>query len=525
MPWDDDDGQASEGSESDSSSSDDDEEEDAGWERPAPPHPASSSEDEDEDGGMSTDEDTDDRVRTEQRRATAEDKLRQEPIISHFPSPRAGEPLRRETSAYSQYREKVYEHNNVWAPFSSRLDWEFAQWAKTRGPGSTAVSELLGIKGIRKKLDLSYKNSRELNKIIDEQLPTRPRFERHEVVVDGEPFEMYCRDVIACVRDLYGDPEFAPYLVFVPERHYADKDKTIRMYHDMYTGKWWWSTQKKVESDKPGATIIPVIISSDKTQEIRRKPSRKAYILLAYLPTTRLEHMTNKSARRRALANLFHSCMDRALNPLADAGIDGLTMASGDGVVRRTHPIYATYVGDYPEQVLVTCIKTGECPTCEVPRNKLGDEDEYALRNLSNILDALDSFDLDDLSKFAKACTAAGIKPIHHPFWQNLPYAHPFRSITPDILHQLYQGIVKHLILWIRRTVGDAEIDARCRRLPPNHNIRLFMKGLSNLSRVSGTEHSQMCAFLLALIVDIRLPNGISSVPLVKAVRALLDFV
>ncbi|KII87233.1 hypothetical protein PLICRDRAFT_30651 [Plicaturopsis crispa FD-325 SS-3] len=286
MPWDDDDGQASEGSERDSSSSDDDDEEDAGWERPAPPHPASSNEEEDEDGGMSTDEDTDERVRTEQRRATAEDKLRQEPIISHFPSPRAGEPLRREASTYSQYREKVYEHNNVWAPFSSRLDWEFAQWAKTRGPGSTAVSELLEIKGIRKKLDLSYKNSRELNKIIDEKLPTRPRFERHEVVVDGEPFEMYCRDVIACVRDLYGDPEFAPYLVFVPERHYADKDKTIRMYHDMYTGKWWWSTQKKVESDKPGATIIPVIISSDKTQVtmFRNKAAYPVYLTIGNIP-------------------------------------------------------------------------------------------------------------------------------------------------------------------------------------------------------------------------------------------------
>jgi hypothetical protein len=65
--------------------------------------------------------------------------------------------------------------------------------------------------------------------------------------------------------------------------------------------------QKQVEKDNPGATIIPILLSSDKTQltmfgsktaypvymtignipkEIRRKPSRRAYVLLAYLPTS-----------------------------------------------------------------------------------------------------------------------------------------------------------------------------------------------------------------------------------------------
>lgn len=43
-----------------------------------------------------------------------------------------------------------------------------------------------------------------------------------------------------CIRSLYGNPEFAPYLVFAPERHYSNGD---RVYHDMYTGRWWWDTQ------------------------------------------------------------------------------------------------------------------------------------------------------------------------------------------------------------------------------------------------------------------------------------------
>lgn len=96
---------------------------------------------------------------------------------------------------------------------------------------------------VSERLGLSFKNSKELNNIIDNNLPGCPRFERHEVLVGNEVCEVYFRDVIACIKALFGDPDFAPYLVFAPEKHYVDENKTMRMYHDMHTGKWWWSTQ------------------------------------------------------------------------------------------------------------------------------------------------------------------------------------------------------------------------------------------------------------------------------------------
>jgi hypothetical protein len=40
--------------------------------------------------------------------------------------------------------------NSIWAPFCSRLDWEIAQWAKTRRLTSSAFSELLVIPEVRK---------------------------------------------------------------------------------------------------------------------------------------------------------------------------------------------------------------------------------------------------------------------------------------------------------------------------------------------------------------------------------------
>ncbi|KAJ7847290.1 hypothetical protein B0H13DRAFT_2406447 [Mycena leptocephala] len=472
----------------------------------------------------------------------AEDCFHEKPVIEKFPGGHVGQPMSNESiaSAEQQYSDKLGATGNIYAPFGSKMDWEVARWAKLRGSGSTAFTDLLKIEGVREALGLSYGNS----------LPGHPKFTGTEVVVGGEAFELYSRNIIECVRALFGDTDFAPYLFVVPERHYADQDKTIRLYHNMHTGKWWWSTQKQVKANNPGATIIPILLSSDKTQltmfgnktaypvymtignipkEIRRKPSRHVYILLAnyllaYLPTSRLGHIKNKAARRRTLANLFHTCLSFITAPLRDAGVTGISIASGDGVLCCGHPIVACYIGDYPEQLLVTCVKTGWCPSSGVEHENLGDGDlKCLLRNLDKILDALDKLDQGG-TMYAQACQDVGIKPVVHPFWQDLPYTNIFLSITSDVLHQLYQGIIKHLIEWLKEACGEAELDACCRRLPPNHNIRLFMKGISNLNRVTGQEHDQISRFLLGIIIDVKLPGGLSSVQLVQAVQGILDF-
>ncbi|KAJ7601791.1 hypothetical protein DFH06DRAFT_1401017 [Mycena polygramma] len=510
-----------------------------GWE---PPRPAQT----DPDSEME-DVPTHTASSVQENRKIAEDRFHDTPVIVKYPSARAGEEIsnKRAASTEEKYDDALGKSANIYAPFASKMDWDLARWAKLRGSGSTAFTDLLKIEGVTEALGLSYKSSPELNKIIDEKLPGRPKFTRSEIVVGGEVFDLYSRNIIECVRALFGDTDFAPYLFVVPERHYADKDQTVRLYHNMHTAKWWWSTQKQVEEDNPGATIIPILLSSDKTQltmfgnktaypvymtignipkEIRRKPSRRAYVLLAYLPTSRLGHIKNKASRRRTLANLFHACLSFITAPLREAGVKGIAIASGDGKMRRGHPIVACYIGDYPEQLLVTCVKTGWCPAGDVDHDSLGDGDSTCPhRNLANILDALDTLDQGG-TEYSQACADAGIKPVVHPFWQHLPYTNIFRSITSDVLHQLYQGIIKHLIEWLKESLGEAELDARCRRLPPNHNIRLFMKGISHLNRVTGREHDQISRFLLGIVIDVKLPHGLSAARLVEAVRGILEF-
>ena len=134
--------------------------------------------------------------------------------------------------------------------------------------------------------------------------------------------------------------------------------------------------------------MVPVILSSDKTQltlfgsksaypvylsirnipkVLRQKPTQRALMLLGYIPTTKLEHIDNKSTRRRALANLFHTCMQKILVPIETYGKTSIPMVTGDGIWHRCHPILTTFIGDYPEQSLVTCTYNQRCPKCTVP--------------------------------------------------------------------------------------------------------------------------------------------------------------
>ncbi|KAN0103831.1 hypothetical protein V8E52_011591, partial [Russula decolorans] len=183
----------------------------------------------------------------------------------------------------------------------------------------------------------------------------------------------------------------------------------------------WWSVQASLESQQPGATIIPLILSSDKTlltmfrdkvaypvyltignfrKDVRRKPLRRAQMLVAYIPITKFEGIRTKTGRRRALSNLFHTCMQHLLAPIGPVGETGIDMMSGDGIWRRCHPIFAIFVGDYPEQVLVSCTFSGYCPKCTIPHDQLGEYGAFPLRNFGEVLNVYQLADDADTRVF-----------------------------------------------------------------------------------------------------------------------------
>ena len=102
---------------------------------------------------------------------------------------------------------------------------------------------------MRDALGLQYRSNRDLNRLIDKSLPARPKFERQSYVLGGETHDMYLRNSLDVLKELYGRPDFVRYMKFAPEKHflrYKDaqgNNKKKQTVSEMWTGTWWWDKQ------------------------------------------------------------------------------------------------------------------------------------------------------------------------------------------------------------------------------------------------------------------------------------------
>ena len=112
--------------------------------------------------------------------------------------------------------------------------------------------------------------------------------------------------------------------------------------------------------------------------------------------------------------------MQTIVKPLEHAGCEGIILVSGDSAARRCFPILAAYVGDYPDQVLVSLVKTGTCAICPVPWDEIGNwEGILEPRDAQKSTKALNAIN-KGATEFTKACANAEIKPVQCVFWKNL---------------------------------------------------------------------------------------------------------
>ena len=111
-----------------------------------PPSTPSPNDDSDTDDPM---DDERGRLLNPSERENIEENILVKPVVTSFPGHAGKALLEAGSSGYAVYEEQVdVESGNIYAPFQSKADWEFARWAKCRGVGSTAASELMGIDGV-----------------------------------------------------------------------------------------------------------------------------------------------------------------------------------------------------------------------------------------------------------------------------------------------------------------------------------------------------------------------------------------
>ncbi|KAG9077897.1 hypothetical protein FRC06_008645, partial [Ceratobasidium sp. 370] len=162
-------------------------------------------------------------------------------------------------------------------PFADYLEFEFVKWMVVNDISQTARDKLIKLP-IMERCGLSFGSNYALNKLLDKLPSAGPQWTRIQRTITGtikdakgkplqEDIEICVRDivdvVIDLVRELIGNASYSHKLVFVPQRVETNGDPLKRKIDEMWTADWWMDIQKKLP---PGATVVPIILSSDSTQ-------------------------------------------------------------------------------------------------------------------------------------------------------------------------------------------------------------------------------------------------------------------
>jgi hypothetical protein len=250
-----------------------------------------------------------------------------------------------------------------------------------------------------------------------------------------------------------------------------------------------------------------------------RKPTSRSHILLGYLPVTKLECYSEDRQAHEG-HQLFHHYMKMLLEPLENAGCNGILMTCADGIRRKVYPLLSTYVADYLEQCLVTCIHENSCPICLVTPKERGGDKPSPPRTANSTLDILHQQVRGEKPPEFKE---QNLRPINL-FWRDLPHCNIHDRMTPNLLHQLHKGVFRdHISSWVKKAADCSveEVDCRFTAMPLHSNLCHFKRGILLTSQWTGTEYKVMKKVFLGVLAG--LPSKDDCV--LCAVRAVLNFI
>ena len=209
--------------------------------------------------------------------------------------------------------------------------------------------------------------------------------------------EFWKRDTLQVLEDMVGDTRLASSMKWASEKYYNSSGK--RIYSELWSRDWWWrkqvssswgetdlkeEIQNRSEANAESVTIIPIILTSDKTHlsgsgkvkawpvmmtignisnDVRFVPGKhcaqliillplikgKSSLVLSWLEGIETYYSTSDTDWRNWHRSVIHSVLRSVLAPIETIMRKGKLMNCADGATRHCFPILYQYIADLEE--------------------------------------------------------------------------------------------------------------------------------------------------------------------------------
>ena len=199
--------------------------------------------------------------------------------------------------------------------------------------------------------------------------------------------------------------------------------------------------------------------------------------------------------------------------------------------VRTCFPILAAWLADHEEHAALHNLARNCCPKCEVDPESLGELRKFPPRDHTIYQQKIASYNrTQDLSQITDL-VAVGLKSLANGLW-TLPRIQLSEIHKPDLLHNIYLGLLKNLLDWVTSFLKQHcrldLFDDIWRSMPPYPGFTPPHKAFREVSQWQGKEMRMFGRIVLpAMAIALREPTPSQRYPFNRAlecVKHLVDF-
>lgn len=198
-----------------------------------------------------------------------------------------------------------------------------------------------------------------------------------------------------------------------------------------------------------------------------------------------------------------------------------------EGNIRLIFYVLMAYLADLEEQYLIAARDKSNCIHCEATSNELGSPHHCKPQTAQATLEAIKLAQEErgvhaDPYQFCLGADKYRLRGVEYLFWAQIPFADICEVLSIDLLHGFHKFFFDHPFQWNVNSLGEEEIDMRMKVQVPYTGSRIFSRGVTHITQMSGKEHRALETIHLGVIANAPVQY---SRELTLVTQALLNFI